>query len=60
MGINKKEEVKPFSARFEAPHNTSVARKPDHRYMPNPKSTREDGESYENTGMTKLMTRTAK
>jgi hypothetical protein len=28
--------------------------------MPDPKSTREDGKSYEFTGMTKLVTRAAK
>jgi hypothetical protein len=34
--------------------------KPDYECMPNPKSTREVGKSYEPTGKTKLVTRAAK
>jgi hypothetical protein len=60
MKIDNKKESKPFGVHFGATHHTSVTQKPDHQYMPNPKSTRDSGESYENTGMTKLLTRTAK
>lgn len=34
--------------------------RPGHEYVPNPKSTSEIGESYEDTGMAGLAARTAK
>jgi hypothetical protein len=45
---------------FRPPTTLSSLEKPDHECMPGPKSTREDGESYISTGMTKLVTRAAK
>jgi len=42
MKIDGKEELKPFGVHFEPTHHTSVTQKPDHQYMPNPKSTRDN------------------
>jgi hypothetical protein len=37
----------------------AVAQQPSHKYAPNPKSTCDNGESNENTGMARRVTKTA-